>query len=718
MAMAYFSYASASYAQTAGDSTANPDTEAIDTSALSEKPPLEFVFKPTIGLGVGMFTFMGDVSDNHKGFHPEVSRIGYELRVNNKLTDYLDLGFYILWGKVSSNERSLTRNLNFESRIRTGGATLSYNFHHILPLKRIIEPYVFTGFESFEFLSKTDLYDRYGNLYHYWSDGSIRNMAENDPNAINAVQIYRDYTYESDLREQNLDGFGKYRERSWSVPVGVGFQFLMGERLRFRMGTSMHLTFTDLVDNVSDASQGDRKGNKGNDKFLYTSFSLNYDIRRIEVSKKPDIFEEEFNIEDYQELLARDTADADRDKVTDLLDDCQNTPPGVPVDAKGCPFDKDKDLVRDFMDDEVPTPTGNYVDEKGVTLTDDDFELRYRKYKDSTGIYHGGGKLLKDEIAGYTGNTNDNPETNNNLKSNLTYFVVVGSTKTQVTANDLYKYLGYKDFKTVESGDSIFFMIGNYKTVAEALARKEQLDKQGIKTQGLAKNDKTNNKTDRLSDKEIKDALKDENNTPVLNDLPANKELVFRVQVGAYQKKVSGKVFKDVPGLVIVPGPDGIVRYYSQTYDNLNDATKSKVDLNSKGYDGAFIVAYKDGKRVPLEEAGAHMVNEKDKDNIDESKDLSKTHVDKKLVKFRVQVGAYRNDIPAEVLDLLLFNGNVKVRKSEDGLSLYLVGEVNSYEEAEALKQQLIKQGLKDSFIIGEFNGKLISAKDALEILK
>jgi hypothetical protein len=38
------------------------------------------------------------------------------------------------------NERSLTRNLNFESRITVGGFQLRYNFHHFLNPRRTVEP--------------------------------------------------------------------------------------------------------------------------------------------------------------------------------------------------------------------------------------------------------------------------------------------------------------------------------------------------------------------------------------------------------------------------------------------------------------------------------------------------------------------------------------------------------------------------------------------------
>ena len=66
--------------------------------------------------------------------------------------------------------------------------------------------------------------------------------------------IERDYTYESDVRESDLDGFGKYLERTWAVPVGVGARMDIGHGFDFRMGATMHFTLTDLVDGVNGQS--------------------------------------------------------------------------------------------------------------------------------------------------------------------------------------------------------------------------------------------------------------------------------------------------------------------------------------------------------------------------------------------------------------------------------------------------------------------------------
>lgn len=59
--------------------------------------------------------------------------------------------------------------------------------------------------------------------------------------------------------------------------------------------------------------------------------------------------------------------DADDDGIADQLDQCPNTPKGVPVDAHGCPLDTDGDTVPDYMDWQLITPTEcQPSDEKGI----------------------------------------------------------------------------------------------------------------------------------------------------------------------------------------------------------------------------------------------------------------------------------------------------------------------------------------------------------------
>ena len=63
--------------------------------------------------------------------------------------------------------------------------------------------------------------------------------------------------------------------------------------------------------------------------------------------------------------------DNDGDGVPDYLDKCPNTPPGVSVDINGCPLDSDGDGVPDYLDKCPNTPKGVQVDRNGCPLDSD-----------------------------------------------------------------------------------------------------------------------------------------------------------------------------------------------------------------------------------------------------------------------------------------------------------------------------------------------------------
>lgn len=687
-------------------------TEPSSTNQESTDEDLGFIFRPKLSLGVGMFTFYGDINTNHKGLHPTVSRIAYELRLINPLTDYLEMNFYALFGQVSENERTQARNLNFNSNITTGGLTFTYNFKNFRTWKSNVNPYISAGIESVEFLSKSDLRDKDGKYYHYWSNGTIMDLPEDDPNASNAVELFRDYTYESDLRELNLDGYAKYPERTFAFPVEVGANFKLGEKVDFRVSTAMHFTMSDLIDNVTSESVGARAGTKGNDKFLYTSFSLVYDLtfdRNGGGSGGKDFGG------DWMDLYAQDTSDYDKDGVGDLADLCAKTPLDArPVDENGCPLDQDLDGVSDNIDDELDTPEKAPVDEHGVALDDDDFNLMYRVYKDSIGEFS---EMTEVTNISESGGGNDPVDQSGIALSSSpkeSYTVIIGSDSTGVSANDLHKFLSYKDFKVIDDGENVYYIIGEFDNVKDAMAANESVKNEGFDSRvgKTTTDDKGNQTVAEVAANELPENNGEESSVIV------TKEKLYKIQIGAFKKKLSGKVFGDAEDLSYVKGDDGLWRYYSGTYSTKEDAAKHRIDLLEQGYKGSFIVAFQEGTRLSLNEAG-YDVNPDYNDTKVESSEPTANAINPELIKFKVQVGAFQNKIPTHILDLYLSIGNVVPRKDKaTGLTKYFIGTLDSYEEANNLKQELKDKGLTDAFIIGDFNGKIITAQEALDLLK
>ena len=110
---------------------------------------------------------------------------------------------------------------------------------------------------------------------------------------------------------------GLEKERyDYALPsFGGGLNFRLNSVVSFQLEESFMYTTADDID-------GDV--NEANDGYLYHKAGLTFNIGK--------------------------SKDTDNDGVADKKDKCANTPPGVSVDAQGCPLDKDGDGIADYQD--------------------------------------------------------------------------------------------------------------------------------------------------------------------------------------------------------------------------------------------------------------------------------------------------------------------------------------------------------------------------------
>lgn len=343
---------------------AQMDEEAIADSMLTKFVYNEnLVYKPVIGVGLGVMNFYGEVHDKLRT--PLVGAPAYKVNISTFIdkTHYFRGNFFLLVGSLTGNERSAdsARNRNFKSDIMSFGLNIHYDFKHLFK-ESPVRPFVSVGLENVQFNSKTDLYDAKGQRYHYWSDGSIHNMAEMSvytTDVYNQTLIKRDYNYETDLR-----GKENYSQSTLAIPIDVGIDFKISERINLRVGHSWHFTFSDNIDNVS-AQKGN--GDKKNDMFTFSYFSLHFDLFTAPKVIRTNLLFKELDVD--QSMFD----DEDGDNILDLFDKCPGTPRGVAVDSTGCPLDGDNDGVPDYMDKELNTPTDAMVDDNGVQIKAEDY---------------------------------------------------------------------------------------------------------------------------------------------------------------------------------------------------------------------------------------------------------------------------------------------------------------------------------------------------------
>lgn len=322
-------------------------------------------YKPVIGLGLGTFSFFGDVNDFHR--YLPGSQLGVRLNVSTFLDRgrFFKLNFFFFGGNLSGNERSFVdpqRNLNFKTELLNIGINFEYTFGHLVKPGSLITPFVSAGIESFQFNSKGDLSDSDGNRYFYWNDGTIRDVSQTSPLSYLGTIIARNHNYETDLRQADLYGLGAYPQIALAIPVEAGFDFKISERVKMRMAASLHFAMTDVIDNVSSAGSP-IQGKKSNDWFSFSYVTFHLDLFS---DPKTRVIERLFAMQEFDYTTVEDE---DNDGVFDFFDLCPGTPLGVEVDMDGCPLDSDGDGVHDYLDKEANTRPGAFVDEHGVEIS-------------------------------------------------------------------------------------------------------------------------------------------------------------------------------------------------------------------------------------------------------------------------------------------------------------------------------------------------------------
>jgi hypothetical protein len=664
------------------------------------KLPPDSLPRPTLFAGVGVLNFYGDVKGNENAnTSPVLGNMAYTIGLSQELSSATSLNLYFRYGKLSANERSLQRNLNFESQITALGANVTYNFNHFLNPGRKVTPFISLGIESFEFHSKADLKDKYGNTYHYWSDGSIRNVSETGPDAEQSQIILRDYSYETDLRTQNYDGEGNYPERSIAIPIGVGAQFDISSKVKFNLGTSYHLTFTDLIDNVNSESSGERigsrNGNSRNDRFLYTHLSLSFNFTRSTTGKREikDAWEP-------AELLAFGDDDYDGDGIKDFIDDCPDSPPGNEVDERGCPLNPPS----------------------FVPMTDEEIYENYLAYMDSTGLYAKIQRNFSSENQKVFGPFR-RPAPKKFKKS---FKVKLGEFEGGVPAEVSNQMLSVPDVETHVQGNKTIFTVGSYDQLPDAIKRKIEAAKEGFEDAEIVLQN---------SNGEII-SLGDEGGNLDLDASSFEPDLstpyIFRVQLGAFKKKKPDDAFRNVQNLVVVENEQGFTKYMSGAFDEYALAAQHKIDMIAEGWKGAFVVAYRrgQGKRVTMQTAGVTAEKAAEAQRLIKGGKVSAAinevpepepaaTFDKSRVKFKIQIGIYKNDVPGDVLNDYMRLNNLEqlAVDTSDFATRYTSGEFSDYASAVDYRNKLIQKGFKTAFIIALKDDQLISIDAARKLL-
>jgi len=250
---------------------------------------------PTISVNFGVNHFMGDVALGKSGSSP-ITQFGYQLAITQPVTKFLNASFILYTGSVRGEEfRDSVTNLNFRTTLFSQQLSVEYNFYPLLKPKedgrQLVRPYVGFGVGLLSFRSKGDLKNAAGVDYQYWSDGTIRAEIEGSIDPSESTILARDFEYETDLRDANLDGLRKYSQLAFTLPINAGVRFQVSKNIGVNAAFTYAFNFTDMIDNVSNESLGIRQGDKGFDNHLYGSIGVSVFLGRTKHSAKPKRFD-------------------------------------------------------------------------------------------------------------------------------------------------------------------------------------------------------------------------------------------------------------------------------------------------------------------------------------------------------------------------------------------------------------------------------------------
>jgi hypothetical protein len=400
-------------------------------------------------VGGGSTRFFGDIEDSTgTNVHFLGNRAAVDFTVGVQLSRSFMLSINGIYGKLSGNENEFGYNRNFETEMFQIGLSSEYNFAGLFKNQiPVINPFITAGaYYSNYFNLTTDLVNKDGISYHYWSDNTIMDRAETQANHDDAEQISRDYIYETKLSSKATHGF--------AASVGVGIDLHLSKAFGIRFMTRYFFSFTDKIDGYNKGS-----GSKWNDGFFFTGISLVVNTKAFDPNRK----EEEPVYRYLFDFSKLDAEDEDNDGVVDLADECAGTEKGAKVDQKGCPIDTDLDGIPDHMDKDKNSPEGSIVDQNGIPV---DYEL-IAQQSDSAGTYrlHWEKKYLEPR----------NPDEEG-------YTVQVGfktTLESDTTIESQVRML--PELREVKMNDSLtVFYLGNYKEYDEADLKKRELIEQGV----------------------------------------------------------------------------------------------------------------------------------------------------------------------------------------------------------------------------------------------
>ncbi|MBK7668951.1 MAG: hypothetical protein IPJ32_17380 [Sphingobacteriaceae bacterium] len=247
------------------------------------------------------------------------------------------------------------------------------------------------------------------------------------------------------------------------------------------------------------------------------------------------------------------------------------------------------------------------------------------------------------------------------------------------------------------------------------------------------------------------------NNEPavVTRELEQINGLLFTVQIGVYSRQVTRGQLYNLSPIFTEKLPSGLYRYTAGIYNVKDHLSTDRARVNGIGIKDAFSSAYYNGKRITFTQA-----EQIKNDSVNLKMEVENpivfpavadvapannttggvtpvvapfsngvttgpaptaengVKVGEEGLSFRVQIGAYKNQVPAEIAANFQKIKEWPVdNKLINALYIYTVGNFTDVKFAKQLKDQMIGLGIGDAFVSVYQNGKKLTYAESAQYL-
>lgn len=688
---------------------------AQDTIQLDSAKLLKPYKGAEIGLSAHLNYFQGDIAHSSLPTNDLVNNLSYSLFFRKPVSKWVGIDYQFSIGKITVGDGpEAFPNVNFQSNILAHQLGVSISLRQLIYKDKynpLIYPVLHLGAELMTFRSFTDIRNEADVRYNYWSDGTIRNLPESVENSDASVLLQRDYEYETDLRMMDNELRGGYSQITYGFPLSVSLKARLHKQLHLTAYGTYHLIQTNLIDDVTERGTGTRQGNADMDDYLSFGARLSYDFGAI--SKKDNEIKLKKKLAKKRRRAAKralQDAKYARDEEERKKKEEAERQKKLAKEAEEEQKKNDKKAEKERLKQEKEAPDLSQEDE-------------VKTEQDVSSSNEGAGEPKSDEddvVINYEDDDNatvrETPDysSSNTSSDNLNelntgdYMVLIESYKGGVPVDEMNQLLMIKGIKTRKEGGMLNFETGGYdKSSAESVLAQ-------VKSKGFANayiytgspSSSISNQGEMLGSSF--DASSSTYIKPSVNKVDMTG-LVFKVQVGAFKNTIDESRFSSISNLSKESTSTGVVRYFGGEYMDYKEALDRSSQLDSKGFKGAFVVPYRNGKRISLTELDlgpSRRVSKPSNSGVSFSSDLI----------YRVQLGVFEKDVPFELLSVYLKVSGLDQNVDNQGRTTYYAGSFATYNQASQAKKEVLNLGIKGAFLVAFYKGKSISVSEALKL--